>query len=248
MSVTPVFIIGMGRSGTHLLAGALAGHPQVRATIEKQPIFGLATEIALFEGRRPELLPQLFAAYRKEISETTVPIYLDKSQKALWCALELKRQFPDARFISIERNPYPCVASWLKGIPFWHKDGDWKRVSRAFLGIDDVAAAHYESFPMAKRIAMRWMANNRRIMALEEGLGRDLFQIWYEDIVEHTWSSLHKLECFLGLERSIPRPEIDRRPLTRWMKELSLEQVDQISDGLELEGVVEVMRPKQKEA
>ncbi len=52
----PIFVIGTGRSGTHWLGYSLGNHPEIRATIEVQPMFGLSTRMAL----NPALEMQLF--------------------------------------------------------------------------------------------------------------------------------------------------------------------------------------------
>lgn len=235
MAARPVFIIGMGRSGTNFLARAIAAHPQVRATFEDFPIFQLATDVALFEGQQGNLFGRLAEQYRRQISRTDVPVYLDKSHKDLWCALELKREFPLALFIAIERNPFPCIASWLEGgIAYWHKPPLWTTVSRAFLGINEKTAAGYEAFPPAVKLALRWKANHKRIEYVAGALGEDLFRIWYEDLVMDTRARLDRIGAFLGLEGPIPEPKVDVAPLSKWMTQLSDEDLESIAGILGL--------------
>jgi hypothetical protein len=64
--------------------------------------------------------------------------YLDKSHPNIWIADKIKEEFPEAKFVGIERNPFATVSSMLKhrGVMKWHRD--WKSfpVPNRFLGID----------------------------------------------------------------------------------------------------------------
>ena len=82
----PVFVIGTGRSGTHWLGHSLIGHPEVRATIEVEPMFGLSVRMALDAAREAELFDRLVAAYESQLSQCHTRIYLDKSHPNIWIA------------------------------------------------------------------------------------------------------------------------------------------------------------------
>jgi hypothetical protein len=57
-SVRPIFIIGTGRSGTNWVGNTLAVHPQIRATIEAQPMVGWSVALALNPSLKWKHLPR----------------------------------------------------------------------------------------------------------------------------------------------------------------------------------------------
>src|SRR5262245_13442039 len=110
----PVFVVGTGRSGTHWLAYILQRHPEIRMTIEKEPMFGWSTRIALNPELSDRLLWKLILFYRIQFWISAPRHYLDKSHPNIWIAEDLARAFPDALFLGILRDPYGTVASMLR--------------------------------------------------------------------------------------------------------------------------------------
>ena len=119
----PVFVIGTGRSGTHWLGYSLGNHPEVRATVEMKPMFGLSTRMALDASLESQLFGKLKRAYQWQLLRSAPRLYLDKSHPNIWIAEKLKDAFPKSQFVAIERNPYATVASMMKhkGVSAWHK-------------------------------------------------------------------------------------------------------------------------------
>lgn len=228
----PIFVIGTGRSGTHWLGYSLGDHPEIRATIEAAPMFGLSTKMALDPSLETRLFGILVLAYKWQLFRSAPRLYLDKSHPNIWIADKLKNAFPKSLFVGIERNPYATVASMMKhkGVSAWHKR--WKEypIPNQFLGISTELARTYDNIPFASQCAMRWLAHHNRMNELKSALGNDLFIISYENFAYNTEKVIHDLQEFLGLKQPIPIPEVRTDSLDKWRKQLSNEEINQIQN------------------
>lgn len=225
-----VFIVGTGRSGTHWLARSLAAHPEVKATIERWPIFGWVRRMALDPGTRDRLLPRAILYYRLQHLLALPRIYLDKSHPALWIAEDLAGSFPEARFLVMARNPYATVASMLRhhGVLEWHRR--WRRfpIPNAFLGIRVEDADRYADLPLATRCAMRWKAHWDEAVRLDAILGKRMRIVTYEGFMAEPAGTLHEITSFIGLRTPPSLPRLKRASLDRWREELSHGEIRQI--------------------
>ena len=107
----PVFVIGTGRSGTHWLGYSLGNHPEVRATVEVEPMFGLSKRMALNPALEGELLGRLIKAYKWQLFKSSPRLYLDKSHPNIWIAEKLKKAFPQALFIGTRSQAKTCTSA-----------------------------------------------------------------------------------------------------------------------------------------
>ncbi|MCG3170762.1 MAG: hypothetical protein CALGDGBN_02330 [Pseudomonadales bacterium] len=123
---TPIFIVGLGRSGTTLLGVLLSVHRQVAYLNEPKALWHVVdprqdingnysacggefrlgdkdvTPVLAAKGRR------LFARYLRMVGGTTV---VDKYPEMIFRVDYLKRIFPHAKFIFITRNGRDAIAS-----------------------------------------------------------------------------------------------------------------------------------------
>lgn len=231
-SSRPVFVIGTGRSGTHWLGYSLGDHPEVRATVEAQPMFRLSTTIALNASLESRLLGMLVLAYRWQLLRSGSSVYLDKSHPNIWIAEKLKAAFPTALFVGIERNPYATVASMMRhvGVSAWHKRWREFPIPNRFLGISAETAKEYDSISLPSKCALRWVAHHERMNELKGILGDDLFAITYDGFAHDTTGVLRHLQEFMGLKQPIPIPEVKTESLHKWESQLSSEEIGQIRD------------------
>jgi hypothetical protein len=218
----PAFIVGSGRSGTHWIARSLAAHPEIRATIEVQPMFRWATRLALAPVANRHLLRRLILAYRLQVLRSIPRLYLDKSHPCLWLAEELHEAFPRAQFLGMEREPYATVASMLNhpGVLGWHRRWREFPVPNRFLGIDAATAEHYDELPIAARCALRWRSHHERMTELETGLGDRFVRIRYEAFAADPTAELERLRQRLALSRPFPVPEVRTASLQKWRERL----------------------------
>ena len=228
----PVFVIGTGRSGTHWLGYSLGDHPEVRATIEIQPMFGWSTRMALNSKLERKLFGRLVLAYKWQLLKSAPRLYLDKTHPNIWIAEKLKKAFPKSLFVGIERNPYATVASMMKhkGVSAWHRRWREFPIPNRFLGITAELANTYDSIPLASQCAMRWLAHHDRMKELRSILGNDLIVIPYESFANDTETQIHGLQQFVGLKIPIPIPDVKTDSLHKWKEQLSNEQIVQIQN------------------
>ena len=231
-TTVPVFVIGTGRSGTHWLGYSLGDHPEVRATIEKDPMFRLATRMAVDPRLEKKLFSKLVTTYRWQLFLSSPRLYLDKSHPNIWLAEKLKRFFPRALFVGIERNPYATVASMIQhpGVSAWHQRWRDLPVPNRFLGITPEIVDAYGEMPLAAKCALRWIAHHDRIRQLQSTLGASLLAISYETFAENTQGVIRELQRFLGLRQPIPSPEVKTDSLHKWERLLSDAQIAQVQE------------------
>ncbi len=228
----PIFVIGTGRSGTHWLGYSLGNHPEVRATVEVQPMFELSTRMALNQDLEKQLFGKLVRAYQWQLFKSSSKFYLDKTHPNIWLAGKLKEAFPQALFIGITRNPFATVASMMKhkGVSVWHKCWQDFPIPNRFLGITSEMAKVYNDIPFASQCAMRWVAHRDKMYELRGTLGNSLMVISYEEFAHNTEGVMVELQQFLGLLNPIPLPIVKKESLEKWKKQLSSHEILQISD------------------
>ena len=228
----PIFIIGTGRSGTNWLGKTLSIHPEISATIERQPIFGLSTRIAMNPQFESHLYKRLVWMYRLMLLRAAPHHYLDKSHPNIWIAERLHATFPRAQFIGIERNPYATVASMMnhKAVSMRHERWRQFPVPNRFLGITEQNAKIYQRMPMAAKCALRWLAHHQRMDALRHKLGEALTVIPFENFVYDTQNVIENLGRFLDLKNPIAAPAVDYATLNKWEAQLADNEIKQIHD------------------
>ncbi len=228
----PVFVVGSGRSGTHWLGFSLGDHPEVRATIEKKPMFKLATRMAVNPDLEEHLFDNLVRAYKWELFLSGDKVYLDKSHPNLWLAEKLKAAFPTARFVGIERNPFATAASMIKHkrVSEWHTRWREFPVPNRFLGISEEQATTYDALPLPTQCALRWVAHHERMTELRQTLGDDLMVIDYEAFAHQPAKVIETFQRFLGLEKPIPVPDVRVQSLDKWKAQFDNEAIQQIAD------------------
>lgn len=227
----PIFVIGTGRSGTHWIGYSIAEHPEIHATIEAEPMFQWSTTMALNPQSEQQLLPKLIKIYKQKILKYAPQHYLDKNHPNIWIAEKLKRAFPNALFIGIERNPFATVASMIKhkGVSAWHYRWHEFPIPNRFLGINDETAASYDQIPFPSKCAMRWVAHHNRMNELMGFLKDSLLVISYESLALNTQKEIRRLQSFLTLSNPIPIPNVRSESLDKWREQLSEEQITHIS-------------------
>ena len=228
----PILIIGCARSGTTWLGRILARSKGLRVTIEDPVIFPLVDEAVLFWHRRNDLVQRLISLYASQIALSGTAIYVDKSHQNIWLVELLDAAFPLARYIAIERMPYPAIASMMQHPGVRHHFVHWRNypLPNRHLGIKPSDAASYDALPLSIKCALRWRSHHERLIELRDTLGDRLHFIRYEHIVEDTEAELKRLAAFVG--RPLQPAVAERWPLEKWREVLSKHQRARIDETI----------------
>ena len=171
MSVRPIFLLSLPRSGSTLAQRVLAAHPAIATAAEPWVLLphlyasrerGIAAEYtqpmaARAIGEFVRQLPQGERDYREALHDFAIDLYsraagedavyfLDKTPRYHYVVDDLLATFPDARFIFLWRNPLGVVASivetWTKGR--WNVDR-WQGDLRGIASLVDAYSTHRDA-------------------------------------------------------------------------------------------------------
>lgn len=183
---SPIFIVGMPRSGTTLLESALCAHPDVDGAGEVPALpYYLDQYLAWSrsDGGGADLL-KLLAHWREGYAEQCekfgwkgAPFVTDKQPSNVFAAGFATMLFPRARFLHIRRNPIETGLSIFRR----NFNEQWPFTT----DFEDLAHYYFEHL----RIAAHWEARFADRIAF----------IQYEDLVEDFEGSIRRLLGFCGL-------------------------------------------------
>ena len=192
-SDSPVFILGMPRSGTTLVEQILASHPEVFAAGEIEAF--LSAMVRSAARRRAPDTPEAFAAMSDEALRDLGRDYLastrtlapgaarvvDKSLQSFRFAGLIHMALPGARFIRVTRDPLDsCLSCFTKlfvsELPYTYDLGELGRYYRAYETLMD----HWRD-------------------ALPEGV---LLEVRYEDVVADLEAQARRIVKHVGLSWS----------------------------------------------
>lgn len=222
-----VFVIGTGRSGTHLVARTIDSHAMVRSTIETSWIFRRVGAIARDPAKRDRLLPGLLRRYRLEHARSVPRHYLDKSHPNIWLVEDLVDAFPNSRLVGVQREAYGTIASMMRHrhVSAWFDQWQSFPVPNPFLGISTEDVAGYARLPLAAKCAMRWRSHEQRLNDLRRTQADRLIVVKYEELVHEPDRVAGLLTEFLDLPTPLAEPAVTRQSVTRWRDDLSSDDV-----------------------
>jgi len=190
---TPIFILGLPRSGSTLLEQILASHSQVEGTLELADIPRLAIELQgynpdLNNPRYPKVLSDLPAEFFAEqanryLKETEVYRtgkfhFIDKMPNNFRHIGLIHLMFPEAPIIDARREPMACCFGNFKQL--------FARGQEFTYSIDDIAR-YYRTY-------LELMEHWDRVLP-----GRVL-RVHHEDVVNDLEGSVRRLLAYCGLE------------------------------------------------
>jgi tetratricopeptide (TPR) repeat protein len=177
----PVFIIGLPRTGTTLVAELLGRDLQVRNRGELSFMPFIAQELATSgRGDEPSVLREAAKVYLAQLRQDDAPVryYLDKNPLNFRHLELIATLFPNARIIHCDRDRRDTALSiWSQF--FAHNDYGF---AHAFADIAAFAAGH-------DRLMQWW----------RETLSLPIFPLHYEALVRQPELALEKLRSFLGI-------------------------------------------------
>lgn len=225
----PIYIVGIGRSGTTVLGTTLAMHRDVGFLNEPKAMWSfiypeedltgsyrsVPGEYALNEthasGGVRQDARRLFSSYLKHTGSARL---VDKYPEMIFRTEFIRAIFPDARFIFLYRNGWDVCRSikiWsdIKGVTtdgrrqdWWGlEDRKWRLLCEQVVAADDVLGAHADS--IAAYVNPQHRAAVEWIVSMKRGLtltGQDtVLQLGYEDYVSSP-GVREQVLAFCGLE------------------------------------------------
>ena len=183
-SITPIFIVGMIRTGTTLLDQILSSHPQVKSAGE-QPFWQLSAGRVnrrwLESGCQPADVMELEKGYLEVLRQATggAPRITDKMPTNFMHIGLMSIVFPRAKFIHLRRDPIDTCLS----------------IYTTFLGSGTQFAYSQENIVSYYRAYLRTMDLWRAV--IPDG---QIIEIDYEDLVTNKEKVLRHVLRFCGLD------------------------------------------------
>ena len=211
-SVTPIFIVGLPRSGSTLIEQILASHSAVQGTMELPQIQNYTRELDA-NGGYPEVLASMkageLAALRERFLRETQPYrgdaacFIDKMPNNFFHLGLIHLMLPGAVFVDARRHPLDCCCSLFKQ--------NFAR-GQTFSYHLEVLGAYYRDYLDLMR---HW----------EAVLPGRVLRMQYESLVDDTEGQVRRLldHCSLPFEEACLRFYENRRPV----RTASAEQVRQ---------------------
>lgn len=183
-SSTPIFIIGMIRTGTTLLDQILSSHPKVKSAGE-QPFWqvsaGRANRRRLSSVGNANEIKELADAYLEILTDAVGESHrvTDKMPTNFWHVGLMSVVFPNAKFIHLRRNPLDTCLS----------------IYTTFLGTGTQFAYSQANIVGYYRAYLRTMEHWRTVISPAQ-----MLEIDYEDLVTNKEIVLREVLEFCGLE------------------------------------------------
>ena len=206
-SEAPVFIVGMPRSGTTLLASILSNHPQVGSAGELLIMQDMVRQLPTLLGVN---LPYVHAA--KHMTPEAVSHIISAYEKGLWHKMPKRKRyvidkhpvnfynlglisilFPKARIIHCTRDPMDtCLSNYFQ---YFNNDYDYS--------FDLLHTGHYYSQ------YVKIMAHWRNALPIE------ILDVSYEDTITNMEKNVRRILDFLNLEwdERCLAPHTNRNPV-----------------------------------
>jgi len=232
-------IAGCGRSGTHLLAYTLDLSTKIKVSIEENPEFRYAQQVALYGEEAEDEYIDLMACYKERAEEyaSRGKYLIDKSHPVLWIVEDLAEIFPKMRFIITMREPLGNISSMLQhtGIRAWYEP---LRITEdqicPFLGKIEENKEYFHTLDITQQLAWKWKMHNKEAIRLKQLLQDRVCLFPYEYFLAQSGEIIRWMsELFpaLLLEGILAYDlGIEGTPLVKWKQNLSDKQIELIRE------------------
>lgn len=228
-----IFIIGTGRSGTHLLGRTFGNSNEIDAYIEDKRFFGPITELAVGLNKNKHDFNKILKKYKRQFSKSNKKYILEKTHPNIWFVEEILNFFPNAKFIGIKRNVYATVSSMLnhQGVLSWYNKLPLNKIN-IFLGITEENKEKFKNLPIESKCALRWMSHDNRLNYLEKNYSQNVLILDYDDFYNEYPVLMLKLKNFLNLDFDLVSESLKPSNKDKWKLSLTENQKKNIDDVL----------------
>lgn len=221
-----IFILGTGRSGTHLLARTLGSSSKVDANIENSDFFKQLTYSAINKNKKSDKdIINLLIRYNNFLDDSKSNIILDKTHPNLWLVDYIDKVIDNPFYIGIYRNVYATVNSMLnhKGVLKWYDELDLSKPNE-FLGITEQNINEFSSLPLECKCALRWKSHIDELKRLNNSHNNFLL-IRYEEFYDDLTLLQSKLNSFLKEDLFFKVEKLNKGGDVKWKKHLTDKQI-----------------------
>lgn len=251
--LSPIFVVGTGRSGTHFLARTLVSHPDINDLTggEENPyVFNNVVDLAQNDEFKPEQFNALMKKYHFLKNDAKPARLLDQSHPNLWHVEKILNVFPQAKFVAIVRDPASVAFSTLNhaGVRGWLNN--WERIQQArkFFGIANINKKSYQKFSIVEKSTYRWCSHVNEINRLSKKHPKNFKYVPYEELCRVPKTILAELSIFLKINNKFVEPVIKTKSLAKKdnltnnqlteIKEVAKERLDLTAYSNELKVIV----------
>ncbi len=226
LSRRPLFVIGTGRCGTTLLTELIQG-PRIRCLKERQvqsrfPQFGNDHIFYMrYRGAIPEdTFLDFFRTARVSLLRALPPghVYCEKIPHGQWAISEIRRIFPDAKFLEVHREGKDTVQSMIHAGWYAPDDARPRWVPRGLLDAWN-EMSQFEKCCTRYAHTVAHTVFNRMTMS-----ARDYLAISYEELMQQPECVLQRIEAFAG--ESLHRGQVELKPSHENWRQWTEEQLD----------------------
>lgn len=229
-----IFVLGTGRSGTHLLGRTISSHPLIEGHIEDPKLFHPSVNIAVKQDISSKIYidiqkHRVIRKYKKVIKNSSAEILLDKTHPVIWFAEYLMNKLPNSQFVGIIRNSYQTVSSMLNhpGVLNWYETLPLDKPNR-FLGITEENCSFFKDLPIESKCAYRWVSHKKELQRLQSVLKERYILFDYDNFLINMDENLEKLSDFLKIKNEFNPEALKTESLDKWKSFLSKEQISNI--------------------
>ncbi|WP_271855509.1 sulfotransferase [Patiriisocius marinus] len=224
-----IFIIGSGRSGTHLLGRTLASNELVESFIEDKKFFDPITKLATGQDKNTANYQKILKNYKKHFSRSKKNIILEKTHPNIWFVEDLINYFPEAKCIGISRNVYATVSSMLNhsGVLSWYKILDLN-IENQFLGITKENKDWFKDLSIESKCAYRWISHIKRLNHLKKTYPQSVKVIDYDLFYDDQPRLIEDIKSFIGIDIDLKAEPLKKAGTEKWKTFLTKEQINNI--------------------
>jgi hypothetical protein len=253
MKSNKYFIIGCGRSGTHLLGSILVSNNHFAGTVRDVKsknsrigrIRNLCETVIYYPKKASKHLNSIYSGYTALHNAYKPKNYVDKTHGLIWLAESMASKFEDAFFIGIERASYPLIASYLKkGLMQGKRDrSSWKNypIPTRPSGITKEISKFYGRLPIESRAALVWLSHKIQMEKLKNKLGKRLHVVNYDNLLNNFVGEVNELSAFIGVNFTYPANKINRKTNQKYKKQFTAKNIENINKIINDEKIKEYL-------